>query len=316
MLAKVRAATAALAYWMGVAGRGRRHGARILTIHGTPRRRAAELERQLRYVRRQFRVVPLAQLVDGLHARADLHRMVALTFDDGLRNNVEVAYPMLRRLGLPATFFICPGLVEEGRWLWTHEMRCRLRRLAIADVDAFVEWMKRLGITARLEVEEAVREATREFVPTLAERSEFDLAGWDQLRRLEPALIAIGSHTLTHPVLPSMGSNEIEPEIRESRHLIEQRLGRPADVFAYPNDDHNGVVRDLVRRHYRAAVAGGGRKVIEHGVDTHILPRLHVPRGALRLALAMHRNHRASAVTAAISRPAAAPTTVPLMRMY
>jgi peptidoglycan/xylan/chitin deacetylase (PgdA/CDA1 family) len=319
MLAKVVALASALQYWTGLAGSNSLRGARILTIHGTPRRRAAELERQLRYVRRQFRVVPLAQLVDGLHARADLDRMVALTFDDGLRNNVEVAYPMLRRLGLPATFFICPGLIEEGRWLWTHEMRRRLRSLEPADrqqPDRLVEWMKRLGIGARREVEDAVREATPRFVPSAAERHEFGLAGWDELRRLEPGLISIGSHTLSHPVLPSMGPDEVELEIHESRRLIEQRLGRPAEVFAYPNDDHNGIVRDLVRRHYRAAVAGGEHKAIGLGADRHILPRVCVPRGVLRLALAMHRAHLASSVTAAISTPAAAPTTVPLIRMY
>src|SRR5206468_6119551 len=135
-------------------------------------RRAAELERQLCYVRRQFRVVPLVQLVECLEGgRADVDRMLALSFDDGLRNNVEVAYPMLRRLGLPATFFICPGLVEEGRWLWTHEMRRRLRSLQPADrqqPDRLVEWMKRLDIGARREVEDAVREATPRFVPSAA----------------------------------------------------------------------------------------------------------------------------------------------------
>src|SRR5207237_9292973 len=137
----------------------------------------------------------------GGSGRAERGRMVALTFDDGLRNNVEVAYPMLRRLGLPATFFICPGLIEEARWLWTHEMRRRLRWLDPADrqqPDRLVDWMKRLDIAARREVEHAVRDATARLVPSAAERDEFDLAGWEQLRRLQPGLPAIGTPTRTH----------------------------------------------------------------------------------------------------------------------
>src|SRR5436190_21863545 len=126
--------------------------------HGTPPRDAAALERQLRLVSLAFPVVPLETLMAGGNGRA----RVALTFDDGLRSNVEVAYPILRKLGLSATFFVCPGLVERGEWLWNHEARERLRSLdpqALAElaqriggpngVEPIVEWMKTLAIAAR-----------------------------------------------------------------------------------------------------------------------------------------------------------------------
>src|ERR1043165_2230923 len=93
--------------------------------HGTPRRDAAALERQLRFLRLAFPVVPLDKLAERGKGRA----RVALTFDDGLRNNVDVAYPILQKLGLTATFFVCPGLIERGQWLWNHEARERLRSL-------------------------------------------------------------------------------------------------------------------------------------------------------------------------------------------
>src|SRR5678815_548439 len=72
---------------------------RILMYHGTPRRDAEALERQLRLVSLAFPVVPLESLKERRAGRA----RVALTFDDGLRNNVEVAYPILHKLGLTAT---------------------------------------------------------------------------------------------------------------------------------------------------------------------------------------------------------------------
>src|SRR3982751_2264326 len=100
-------------------------------------------------------------------------RRAALTFDDGLRTNVTVAYPILRKLGLSATFFVCPGLIERGEWLWNHEARERLRSLAppalaeLAEeaggpsgVEPMVEWMKTLAIAARREVEKQIRAAT------------------------------------------------------------------------------------------------------------------------------------------------------------
>src|SRR5947208_3349243 len=140
--------------------------------HGTPRRDAAALERQLGLVKLAFPVVPLDELLKKKSRRA----RIALTFDDGLRSNVEVAYPILRKLGLSATFFVCPGLIERGQWLWNHEARERLRSLAPqalaelaarigrpAEVEPIVEWMKTLNIAARRQVEGEIHAATPDF---------------------------------------------------------------------------------------------------------------------------------------------------------
>jgi peptidoglycan/xylan/chitin deacetylase (PgdA/CDA1 family) len=289
-------------YWLGLARGGPLRGALILSIHGTPRSQGTELQRQLRYLQRQFQVVSLKRIVEDLeNPLASVDGMVALTFDDGLRSNVEVAYPLLRNLGLPATFFICPALVDQGRWLWTHETRCRLRWLApedrtrlarnlsaSSDIEAFVEWMKHLDIAVRRAVEDALARATRELVRTWADHDEYDLANWDELRQLDSHLITFGSHTLTHPILTTMGPAEMEAEIAQSRRLIEERLQRPVEFFAYPNGVHNGAVRQSVRNHYRAAVSCA-KKTAQPGVDLHLLPRLGLPRGALRLAITMHR---------------------------
>src|SRR5205814_4051599 len=116
---------------------------------------------QLRLVSLAYPVVPLEKL-----GRRNGRPRVALTFDDGLRSNVEVAYPILRKLGLTATFYVCPGLIERGEWLWNHEARQRLLSLpqgslkelaasigAPAEVEAFVEWLKTLPIADRRRVE-------------------------------------------------------------------------------------------------------------------------------------------------------------------
>src|SRR5689334_1221872 len=129
---------------------------RILMYHGTPRADAAALERQLRIVGMAFPVVPLLDLITG---KKGSRPRVALTFDDGLRSNVDVAYPILKKLGLTATFFVCPGLIDGEQWLWNHEARQPLLTLSVgrlnelatcvgapAEVEAFVEWMKTLDI--------------------------------------------------------------------------------------------------------------------------------------------------------------------------
>lgn len=292
----MRAAPFALAAWAGLAGRDHEPSARILVYHGTPARDAAMLERQLRWLKGRFDIVPLSTLAAVAADKGAVGRMAALTFDDGLRSNVAVVYPILQKLGIPANFFVCPGLIDRGSWLWTHEVRRRLARLREAaraelvqewsaplETEPFVQWMKNLRLAARRRVEERLAAATPRFEPTAAEREEFELASWDELRRLDPAVVTIGSHTLTHPILPRAPAAEVECEVGESRRQLEARLQRPVEFFAYPNGDLDAVSEAIVRRHYSGAVTAV-HGLVRRGTDAQLLPRVIAPRSVLRLA--------------------------------
>lgn len=274
---------------------GLRHD-RILMYHGTPRADAAALERQLRVVSLAFPIVPLEELATKKSGRP----RVALTFDDGLRSNVEVAYPILRKLGISATFFVCPGLIDAGQWLWNHEARQRLLTLpseglnelaqsvgAPAEVEAFVEWMKTLEIARRREVEKEIRAATPSFKPTEAQRAEYDLAGWSELKGLDPRTVTIGSHTMTHPILTSLTPEETDAEMRESRVELEKRMDREVSIFCYPNGNLNEGALASARRYYRSAVTvEPGR--LEGEIDPHLMPRFSAhPKGLKRLVRRM-----------------------------
>jgi peptidoglycan/xylan/chitin deacetylase (PgdA/CDA1 family) len=280
----------------------------IFLCHGTPRHNADWLERQLRYLRRAFTIVPLAAFAASIGAPRDAGRgrRAAIIFDDGLRNNVVVAYPMLRALGVPATFFVCPGLIEERRWLWTHEARRRLQFAARplrdtlaadldapAEVEAFVQWMKEIDFARRLLVEAKLRQATADFVPSEADHEAFDLADWHELRALDTSIVTIGSHSMTHPILPSLSAAGIDAELRDSRRMIEAKLARPVEFFSYPNDDVDEVTLACARRYYRAAVLCDSPT----GSDPHRMPCRHLPSGVL--ALAWRVNHQGAAAAAA-----------------
>jgi peptidoglycan/xylan/chitin deacetylase (PgdA/CDA1 family) len=281
----------ALARLLGLAVGRHASGARIVMFHGTPLRKAKMFERQLSYLARNFDIVPLESL-----ARSPQGGKLALTFDDGLRNNVSVLYPILKKLGVPATFFVCPGLIERRRWLWNHDARQRLLSLdreelaelavevgAPAGVEPFVGWMKTLDLRARSRVEKKLREATPGFTPSPEEREAFDLADWSELRSLDPRVVTIGSHGMTHAILTAIEPRQAEAEIRDSRRMIEKRLERPAEVFCYPNGNVDVVALDCARKHYRAAVTDAKGAVVP-GCDPFMLPRVGAPSSLLRLA--------------------------------
>jgi len=299
-LRTLRAIPRAVTNWAGFTGRDERPVARILLYHGTPRRQAASFERELRWLKRRFNIVPLRSIASAAANGGTLGDKVALTFDDGLRSNVDVAYPLLHRLAIPATFFVCPGLVDRAKWLWTHEARRRLARLSpraraelaqewgrSADIAEFVAWMKTLDSAARRRIEQRLQEATPGFAPTADEREAYDLADWKALRRLDPAIISIGSHSLTHPMLSGVPEAELETEVRDSRRQLERGLERPVDTFAYPNGDLDPAADACVRRHYRVALRASGGWV-KRGVDPYRLPRIAAPSGVLKLARRMY----------------------------
>jgi len=250
-----------------------RRAYRIIMFHGVgdAHMPVDAFEANLRWMAERFRIVSLAQVVQGIEQgrTPDARGEVALTFDDGLANHFERAYPVLKRLGLPASFFICPDLIDGRRWIWNQEARVRLSRMTPAarrefaraevgldadSVEPLVQRMKELPLADRERVEAALRQRTPAFAPTPQEHERYDPLSWEQVRQLDPSLITIGSHTLSHPILPTVGEDDLEREVGESRRVLEERLGRPVDLFCYPNGAHDDRVYTQVLRSYRAAV--------------------------------------------------------------
>ena len=86
----------------------------------------AMFERYCRFFRRHFQVIPLRDFVANLERRAPLDRQLAITFDDGYRNNFDYAAPVLEKLGLPATFFVVSQWIGSDvvPW-WDREQNMR-----------------------------------------------------------------------------------------------------------------------------------------------------------------------------------------------
>jgi peptidoglycan/xylan/chitin deacetylase (PgdA/CDA1 family) len=103
-------------------------------------------------------------------------------------------------------------------------------------------------------------------------RDELRTLTWNELEALvEDDLIDVGSHTKTHVHLPQLSDSELREELDESRHAIEDHLGRPAPFIAYPFGEEDGRVRAATRNAgYIGAFAAPGTSL---KVDPYRLPR-------------------------------------------
>jgi peptidoglycan/xylan/chitin deacetylase (PgdA/CDA1 family) len=179
-----------------------------------------------------------------------------------------------------------PGELPERAALLTFDDGYR-SNLAVA-----VPWLRRFAYPAVM------------FVPTafLGGRNTFDdgvepeeaICGWDELRALERAGVAVQSHGVSHRALSGLDPAEAEAELRRSRAALEDGLGRPVTVFCYPYGDGGrdpaGVAAALRRAGYRAACLYGGGPNPVPPADVYRLARLAMgPDTDLAAALAESR---------------------------
>ena len=219
--------------------------------------------RQMRYLARGYRVVSAEQVLEALRARRRLPpRAVFLTFDDGCRDFGEVAWPVLRRLGLPATVFVptaYPGEPDRGFW-WERLHRAVMttkrsqadtplgpmafdtpgaRRASLRAVQ------QRVKTTPHADVMRLVEQVCRE----LGDEEEVpsQVLTWNELRELASDGVTICAHSHTHPALTQLPRELARAEIQQSRLELVRELGRTLPVFAYPFGDHDDAVVELVR---------------------------------------------------------------------
>ena len=227
-----------------------------------------EFRRQLEYLRRQFTLAPLDDVLDRWAGGQRLPpRCAVITFDDGYEDNHRFAFPLLQRFRAPATIFLTAGCVERRERLWfdrvlrayrgTQRSSAALPGLGLRQVfqgppgrvraaHQTLEALKRLAMDAR---SKQIRALVRELGVEEGESDAGRLMTWEQAESMARAGIAFGSHTMNHPTLSVEDSGRVAAELRESKALIESRLGRPVRLFAYPNgkpNDYTGAVRAAV----------------------------------------------------------------------
>lgn len=259
---------------------------------------ADTFDRQLRALGHCADVVSPGDVAE-LARRGRPGRHVALTFDDGYRDNYELAYPILRRHGARAAFFVATGLLDRPRAAWWDEISWMVHRstrpalsgivpgppLALADggrepaIAALVARYKSLP----------AREATA-FLDRVADVTgsgrcpDADAAGlwmtWEMVREMRAAGMPIGGHTVDHPILARLPESEQARELDGCAARLSAELQMPMELFAYPvgsRDSFTAATRELLRaRGVRTAFSFYGGVARFDRFDPLDVPRIHV----------------------------------------
>lgn len=247
---------------------------------------------QMSLLQRYFNVLPLSKAVDLLYAGLLPSRSICITFDDGYRDNLEIAAPILKELGLPATLFIASDFLNIGI-MWNDRIIEAVRNTSLDIVD-----LASLGLDVYHLNDVTKRRSTingllqrLKYLP-IEERDRLtsvicDRLGGGSIGRLmlNPHEVLeivkygfqIGGHTVSHPILASMKAEESALEIGQGKADLEELLQDSIGIFAYPNGrpstDYTSLhVQQVEETGFRAAVT------TRTGVATGNDDRYQLPR--------------------------------------
>lgn len=226
----------------------------------------ADFDAHLEYLKAHYTLVPLSRVAAHYAGARDLPpRAACVTIDDGFADAYEIAYPLLRRHGVPASLFVITDFLDGRAWMWTDKLRHvalatsagrldvevggRTFNLRLAGRDSRLgaagrvnSELKRLAPLEREETIGRIADAHGVKLPRLPP-AEFGPMSWAQARELDAGGVEIGSHTVSHPILTTTGDDELRRELRDSRARLEEELGRDVKLFCYPNGAHDERVR-------------------------------------------------------------------------
>jgi peptidoglycan/xylan/chitin deacetylase (PgdA/CDA1 family) len=240
----------------------RRSGQRLLVLN-YHRATGGDLRAHLLYVRQHYRVLHLETALAELYTahqsatqRGDRRTVLALTFDDGYYDNFTQAFTLARDLHVPLTIFLIPGYMENSRRFWWMEMEqlvesAKMREATVEGhtyhfhtpharkslaqaIDSHIRY------SASVMQREASLASMRQMLAGSATTTTAeDLASpltWEEVHIMEKSgWISFGAHTMHHPVLAYLTDPaEMQDEISQCRRVLQQHLGHPVRVFAYP----------------------------------------------------------------------------------
>lgn len=205
---------------------------------------------QMQVISSLFNVLPLAEAATCLRDGTLPPRAACITFDDGYADNHDLALPILKEQGLPATFFVAAGYLDGGM-MFNDRVLESIRRVPPGELN-----LKNLGLgMCRIEslssrkavIKEVIQKvkyldgAERESkVSQLVAQCKVNLPdnlmlSSATLKTLDAAGMEIGGHTHTHPILSRLADQEAMDEIVKGKERLESLLGHRIRLFAYPN---------------------------------------------------------------------------------
>jgi len=212
---------------------------------------------QMLYVKKYYHIISMQDLIEAIDSGSYLPPKAALiTFDDGLRNNYSVAYPLLKKYNIPATVFLTTDYIDTNALLWFDELFFLLREMKHLDQEVNIQELSCFGNLKTTDLWPYYFNAVERLKRTTADHrdvvlaqlrsmvsfdrssiiDDFGILSSPQIKEMyDSGLVDFGVHTANHRILQNLPAKEWNKEIHNPRKKLSELLGREIYSFCYPN---------------------------------------------------------------------------------
>jgi len=236
--------------------------------------------KQMKYLARNFHIVSPEDFLKHMQEKMPFASKTCLvTFDDGWKDNFKNALPTLKENKVPALVFLATGFIDTRNYFWqTRLIRSlySLREYLAQNPDQQPDRLPAMKID---EISSIVHSSDEEFrekvlafaasqkkenISLIEERIALlnkdiqsegeeglgheDFLDWQEIMEMKKEGIWFGSHGISHRILPTLEEKEVEKEVSRSKEFIENKLGKDAWAFSYPNGNCSKAAVNAVQK--------------------------------------------------------------------
>lgn len=239
-------------------------------------------------------VVTLDRLLD--FKSPNQRPLFALTLDDGWRDNLVHALPIIRRHGVPATVYLATSFMDDGRLIWPEDLAMKSAaastsipraELSAAVTDLAPEPAGLPRAEPRRMLEAAIEQLKhlpenerdrrlRKYFTTIGAPAApllGQMMTWEDAAEMQRSGVGIGSHSHTHRIFSEATPEQIETELSRSRSRIREKLNHEVRTFAYPNARYRGDEGEILARTGYCHAFRIHNRAVEPDVDPFFVPR-------------------------------------------
>ncbi|HEX9061813.1 MAG TPA: polysaccharide deacetylase family protein [Clostridia bacterium] len=255
--------------------------------------------KHIEYLKKKYEVISMDEAYELLRSNKELHKdYFVVTFDDGYRDNYTYGFDIFKKYGIKPTIYLAANNIENQKYLWV-DMVAEIVYSSKAN-KVFVDMLGKevslgslndrtnllMSILAKLKQYEdkekykKIDSLSATFNTAVPKECKL-MMNWEDANNLSELGVDIGSHTMNHPILTKILPEEAKDELEKSKELIEKRIGKSVNNFAYPNGrktDYDSYVKEEAAKLYKTSVTtlfGANNP----GDDLHELKRIGIGPG-------------------------------------
>lgn len=268
-------------------------------ISATPK----TFKQQMEYIKLNYHPISMAEFINAIENNTRLPKnSIMVTFDDGFEDNYTNAYPVLKKLSIPATFFVTTSYIGQSGTIWYERLayffnKNTVEKITVKELSLEFNLTKTNRQECYQELIEALKlidDSKREMIlntlyseygnPYLdisaQDKKLSQFMTWEQLHELSQNNITINAHSHTHPILSMLTREQLNFELSEPKKLIEEKLNSVVESIAYPVGQEDSI-SDTIRREtlnnkYKVGFSFISGMCDLNNLDKFNIKRLHV----------------------------------------